>query len=139
MRVNIKRLSVVESIDGIEWTNAQLSRRRAVWQPRPIVHLRGYPRLYIDHVLQADEGCDFDFLREDSRFFSPKVRRQTRLLWASMGPVDRRDAAEWAPGRGDDVGRLRTRKTGPEPALRQQVNCLESGFPLGPPLPAPPS
>lgn len=25
-------------------------------------HLRGYPRLYIDHVLQADEGCDFDFL-----------------------------------------------------------------------------
>jgi hypothetical protein len=28
-------------------------------------------------------------------------------------------------------------KTGPEPALRQQVNCLESGFPLGPPLPAP--
>jgi L-arabonate dehydrase len=22
----------------------------------------GYQRLYIDHVLQADEGCDFDFL-----------------------------------------------------------------------------
>ena len=28
-------------------------------------HLRGYPRLYIDHVLQADEGCDFDFLLPD--------------------------------------------------------------------------
>ena len=23
---------------------------------------RGYARLYRDHVLQADEGCDFDFL-----------------------------------------------------------------------------
>ena len=23
---------------------------------------RGYERLYLDHVLQADEGCDFDFL-----------------------------------------------------------------------------
>ncbi|WP_311959226.1 hypothetical protein, partial [Acinetobacter baumannii] len=22
----------------------------------------GYQRLYLDHVLQADEGCDFDFL-----------------------------------------------------------------------------
>jgi len=29
--------------------------------------------------------------------------------------------------------RPRIHKTGPEPALRQQVNCLESGFPLGPP------
>ena len=28
-------------------------------------HLRCYPRLYIDHVLQADEGCDFDFLLPD--------------------------------------------------------------------------
>jgi dihydroxy-acid dehydratase len=24
---------------------------------------RGYRRLYLEHVLQADEGCDFDFLR----------------------------------------------------------------------------
>ena len=37
-------------------------------------HLRGYPRLYIDHVLQAHEGCDFDFLRpknEDELEFVP--------------------------------------------------------------------
>lgn len=24
---------------------------------------RGYGSLYLKHVLQADEGCDFDFLR----------------------------------------------------------------------------
>ena len=24
---------------------------------------RGYGRLFLDHVLQANEGCDFDFLR----------------------------------------------------------------------------
>ena len=29
-------------------------------------HLRGYPKLYIDHVLQADQGCDFDFLLPDN-------------------------------------------------------------------------
>jgi L-arabonate dehydrase len=42
-------------------------------------HLRGYPRLYIDHVLQADQGCDFDFLRpktpEELRFVPPVVGR----------------------------------------------------------------
>ena len=59
--------------------DAELSRRRAVWQPRPIKHLRGYPRLYIEHVLQADEGCDFDFLRPSSdaelEFVQPVVGR----------------------------------------------------------------
>jgi dihydroxy-acid dehydratase len=46
--------------------DAEIARRRAAWQPRPIKHLRGYPKLYIDHVLPADEGCDFDFLRPAS-------------------------------------------------------------------------
>ena len=42
---------------------AELSRRRSVWkQPAPKDE-RGYRRLYEDHVLQANEGCDFDFLR----------------------------------------------------------------------------
>jgi len=27
-------------------------------------HLRGYKKLYYDSVLQADGGCDFDFLRD---------------------------------------------------------------------------
>lgn len=59
--------------------DAELARRRAAWQPRPMKHLRGYPRLYIDHVLQADEGCDFDFLRPSNdvelEFVQPVVGR----------------------------------------------------------------
>ena len=27
----------------------------------------GYQRLYVDHVLQADEGCDFDFMRRTGK------------------------------------------------------------------------
>jgi L-arabonate dehydrase len=42
---------------------AELSRRRAAWRPRPPHFTRGYGRLFLDHVLQAHEGCDFDFLR----------------------------------------------------------------------------
>jgi dihydroxy-acid dehydratase len=43
--------------------DAELARRRAAWAPRPPQFERGYGRLFLDHVLQADQGCDFDFLR----------------------------------------------------------------------------
>jgi L-arabonate dehydrase len=42
---------------------AELARRKAAWTPRPPHFSRGYGRLFLDHVLQANEGCDFDFLR----------------------------------------------------------------------------
>jgi dihydroxy-acid dehydratase len=41
----------------------ELKRRQAEWQPPAPKYQRGYGRLYIEHVLQADEGCDFDFCR----------------------------------------------------------------------------
>ncbi len=44
---------------------AELERRRAAWTP-PAAEERGYRRLYLDHVLQANEGCDLDFLRGHS-------------------------------------------------------------------------
>jgi len=40
----------------------ELARRRAQWKPRPPHYTRGYGRLFLDHVLQAHEGVDFDFL-----------------------------------------------------------------------------
>ncbi len=40
----------------------ELARRRAAWkQPSPH-YPRGYGALYSEHIGQADEGCDFDFL-----------------------------------------------------------------------------
>lgn len=42
----------------------ELSRRAAQWQASATAppQTRGYAKLYVDHVLQADQGCDFDFL-----------------------------------------------------------------------------
>ena len=40
----------------------ELDERRRGWQPEPPVAARGWSRLYVDHVLQADQGCDLDFL-----------------------------------------------------------------------------
>jgi dihydroxy-acid dehydratase len=41
---------------------AELARRRAGWNPPPPAMNSGYWKLYHDHVLQADRGCDLDFL-----------------------------------------------------------------------------
>lgn len=41
--------------------SAELERRKTEWRP-PVIRGRGYEWLYRKHVLQADEGCDFDFL-----------------------------------------------------------------------------
>ena len=43
--------------------DSELDVRRGAWTPPAPRPARGYARLYADHVLQADEGCDFDFLR----------------------------------------------------------------------------
>ncbi|MDT3685431.1 MAG: IlvD/Edd family dehydratase [Pseudorhodoplanes sp.] len=44
--------------------DAELKNRAAEWKkpPMPEVAQRGYAKLYREHVQQADEGCDFDFL-----------------------------------------------------------------------------
>jgi dihydroxy-acid dehydratase len=39
----------------------EIARRRAAHRP-PATPARGYARLFAEHVLQADRGCDFDFL-----------------------------------------------------------------------------
>jgi dihydroxy-acid dehydratase len=43
--------------------DAELARRRAAWVAPAPAMTSGYWKLYIDHVLQADEGADLDFLR----------------------------------------------------------------------------
>ena len=40
----------------------ELARRRAAWKPPSPRYPRGYGELYSQHIGQADEGCDFDFL-----------------------------------------------------------------------------
>jgi len=46
----------------LEVNERELARRRAGWAPPPCSSSRGYARLYSEHVLQADQGADLDFL-----------------------------------------------------------------------------
>ncbi|MBC7393338.1 MAG: dihydroxy-acid dehydratase [Variovorax sp.] len=49
----------------LDISEAELASRLTAWQaeqrPDP-ADASGYRKLYVEHVLQADEGCDFDFL-----------------------------------------------------------------------------
>jgi dihydroxyacid dehydratase/phosphogluconate dehydratase len=51
----------------------ELARRRAAWRPRPRVHQRGYVSLFLDHVTQAPEGCDFRFLHAGPPTPEPEI------------------------------------------------------------------
>jgi len=41
---------------------AELEKRRNAWKPLPPRFERGYGWMFTNHILQADQGCDFDFL-----------------------------------------------------------------------------
>jgi dihydroxy-acid dehydratase len=58
------RLSVSERRIDLLVPPDELARRPVEAPAQPV---RGYQRLYREHVLQADEGCDFDFLRARPR------------------------------------------------------------------------
>jgi dihydroxy-acid dehydratase len=45
--------------------DAELAKRKAQWKA-PKKPKRGYTRLYVDRVMQAEQGCDFDFLVENA-------------------------------------------------------------------------
>ena len=52
---------------------AELARRRAAWTPPPAHFSRGFGALYLKHVRQANEGCDFDFLEDGATTGDPEI------------------------------------------------------------------
>jgi dihydroxy-acid dehydratase len=57
------RLSIKDRRIDLLVEAGELALRRAAWKPPVESPRRGYAKLYMDHVLQAEDGCDFDFLR----------------------------------------------------------------------------
>ena len=53
--------------------DAELERRRAAWVPPPAHFSRGFGALYLKHVRQANEGCDFDFLEDGATTGDPEI------------------------------------------------------------------
>lgn len=43
--------------------DSELKQRLSQWRPPAPHFTRGYGRMFLEHILQAHEGCDFDYLR----------------------------------------------------------------------------
>ena len=56
------RLSAAAGTLDLMVSDDELEQRRAAWTPEPPHYTRGYAKMYVDHVLQADKGADLDFL-----------------------------------------------------------------------------
>jgi L-arabonate dehydrase len=70
---DLVRLDVSERRLDLVVSDEELVARRERWIPRPPADDRGYRWLHIDRVLQANEGCDFDFLRGKTRVVEDAV------------------------------------------------------------------
>jgi L-arabonate dehydrase len=44
--------------------DSEIKRRLSAWSPPAPHFVRGYGKMFLEHILQAHEGCDFDYLRE---------------------------------------------------------------------------
>ena len=51
----------------------EMARRRAEWKPRELQYPRGFGRLHALHVMQANRGCDFDFLEGTQPIADPEI------------------------------------------------------------------
>jgi len=54
-------------------SDAEIAKRRAAWQRPAPKYERGFGALYQQHITQADQGCDFDFLEGTAPTAEPEI------------------------------------------------------------------
>src|SRR6202044_2461914 len=67
-------LDVAARVLSLDISQRALSQRQQQWQPSAAKFERGYGALYTEHITQANEGCDFDFLARRGRNPEPNPR-----------------------------------------------------------------
>jgi dihydroxy-acid dehydratase len=67
-------LDVEKGLLRADLTDAELAARRQGWEPAQAAPERGYERLFVEHVTQADQGIDVDFLAGGSGPEAPARR-----------------------------------------------------------------
>jgi dihydroxy-acid dehydratase len=66
-------LDVAERRLTLHVSEEELARRRAAWKPPAPPFARGWTRLHQQHVTQAHEGCDLDFLQAGAPTPEPPI------------------------------------------------------------------
>jgi len=70
---DVIELDVVGRRLTLDVSDEVLDKRRASWQQPPAKYGRGYGALYLKHISQANEGCDFDFLEAGPPIPEPEI------------------------------------------------------------------
>ena len=70
---DVIELDVVGRRLTLDVSDEVLDERRASWQQPPAKYGRGYGALYLKHISQANEGCDFDFLEAGPPTPEPEI------------------------------------------------------------------
>jgi dihydroxy-acid dehydratase len=54
-------------------SDEELAKRRAAWKAPKAQFPRGYGQMFLEHIKQANEGCDFDFLEGTAKIPDPAI------------------------------------------------------------------
>ena len=68
IEISVERRSI-----HLHVSDEELARRKAAWTPEPPRYARGYGRMFQEHIGQADDGCDFDFLESGPSVPEPEI------------------------------------------------------------------
>jgi dihydroxy-acid dehydratase len=66
-------LDVENRVLNLKVSDQELAQRKAAWKPPVRKYERGYGAIFAQHIRQADEGCDFDFLEGTSPVPEPEI------------------------------------------------------------------
>jgi dihydroxy-acid dehydratase len=66
-------LDVEKKTLSLKVTDVEIAKRRSAWKPAARKFERGYGAIFAQHVKQADEGCDFDFLEGTAPTAEPEI------------------------------------------------------------------
>lgn len=70
---DLVELDVPARMLNMQVSAEELGRRRSAWKPREGIYPRGYGKLFMQHIKQANEGCDFDFLEGTAPIPEPEI------------------------------------------------------------------
>jgi len=57
----------------LDVSDEEIARRKAQWTPPTPHYERGYGAIFLEHITQADDGCDFDILKAGKPIPEPEI------------------------------------------------------------------
>jgi dihydroxyacid dehydratase/phosphogluconate dehydratase len=66
-------VDVAKRLIHVHVSDAELAKRKAAWTPQKPRYDRGFGKMFQEHVGQADDGCDFDFLEHGAHVPEPEI------------------------------------------------------------------